>query len=230
MLETIFKVYAPHCHALFVDPSKSTTVAQYLKSKGVFFRRTKVLYNGYVKYTLTALPQPLIDAFTAKFSCVKAEYHIKKIISGGQSGADVAGLVAAERLGIPTGGTAPLGYKCCESKTGKTVYKPEVLRDRFGLKESPSSSYQPRTLQNVIDSDVTLVFGDITSAGSKLTINYCKQKNKPCLLNPTVNELRLWISDNEPRVINVAGNRECKNPGIFHQVVATLEQVLVNFK
>ena len=35
---------------------------------------------------------------------------IKKIISGGQTGADQIGLEVALSLGIPTGGTAPKGF------------------------------------------------------------------------------------------------------------------------
>ena len=36
---------------------------------------------------------------------------IKKIISGGQSGADLAGLKAAIKLGIETGGFIPKNYR-----------------------------------------------------------------------------------------------------------------------
>ena len=35
---------------------------------------------------------------------------LKKIISGGQTGADLAGLEAASYLGIHTGGKMPLGF------------------------------------------------------------------------------------------------------------------------
>jgi hypothetical protein len=36
---------------------------------------------------------------------------IEKLISGGQTGADRAGLEAAKALGIATGGTAPKGWR-----------------------------------------------------------------------------------------------------------------------
>ena len=35
----------------------------------------------------------------------------KKIISGGQTGADLGALVGARRVGIETGGTAPKGFR-----------------------------------------------------------------------------------------------------------------------
>ena len=35
---------------------------------------------------------------------------VRKIISGGQTGADQAGLAVAKRLGIPTGGFVPKGF------------------------------------------------------------------------------------------------------------------------
>ena len=35
---------------------------------------------------------------------------IERVISGGQTGADQAGLAVAKRLGIPTGGCMPKGW------------------------------------------------------------------------------------------------------------------------
>ncbi|MGB6301111.1 MAG: putative molybdenum carrier protein [Rivularia sp. (in: cyanobacteria)] len=231
MLDTIFKTYSDKCHALFIDPSKFSVTIKFLKSKFVNYKHTRIIASsGYIKITCYNLASNLIAAFTKKFNATYAIYRIRKVISGGQSGADVAGLVAAERVGIPTGGTAPLGYKCCDSKTGKTVYKPEVLRDRFGLSESPSSSYQPRTWTNVTDADVTLIFGNTNSSGSKLTIKYCVEAKKPYLCNPTVEELTGWIQSNKPSVINVAGNREFVNPGIFKSTRDTLKEVFSKFK
>jgi len=43
--------------------------------------------------------------------CLKDKIGLEMVISGGQTGADRGGLIAAKELGIPTGGTAPLGYK-----------------------------------------------------------------------------------------------------------------------
>lgn len=53
---------------------------------------------------------------------------LTKIISGGQTGADEGGLEGARLLGIPTGGTAPKGYR---TENGPNL----TLRDTYGLVE-----------------------------------------------------------------------------------------------
>ncbi len=84
---------------------------------------------------------------------------LKKIISGGQTGADQAALDAAIKLGIPHGGWIPKGRS---TENGK-------LPDKYKLKEMPTKSYPNRTEQNVIDSDGTLIIthGKLTG-GSNL--------------------------------------------------------------
>jgi hypothetical protein len=72
-----------------------------------------------------------------------------KIISGGQT-ADIGGLVGAKRVGIPTDGCAPRGYK---TEAGD---QPEALKS-FSLVERPSSNYTLRTEDNVKSSDATLI-------------------------------------------------------------------------
>ena len=41
----------------------------------------------------------------------------EKVISGGQTGADQAGLVAAARFAIPTGGWMPHGFETAEGSS-----------------------------------------------------------------------------------------------------------------
>lgn len=55
-------------------------------------------------------------------------HTLKKVISGGQIGADRAGLEAAFKLGITTGGWAPMGFITYAGKD------PE-LGSKFNLKE-----------------------------------------------------------------------------------------------
>lgn len=129
-----------------------------------------------------------------------------KIISGGQTGADMGGLLAARDLGIPTGGVAPKGYR--------TERGPQPLLKDLGLTESPYASYQGRTADNVEAADGTVLFGNLRSPGSALTAKLCKQAGKPWIENPTVQELRTFIINEQVQVLNVAGNRESKNPGI----------------
>ena len=127
-----------------------------------------------------------------------------KIISGGQTGVDYTALVVAQRLGIPTGGTAPKGWR---TESGSN---PDLAN--FGLVESHATNYRTRTAKNVYDSDGTVWFGDCRSPGGVLTLNCCRHYEKPYLVNPTAEELRTWIAAHNIRIMNVAGNRWSTNP------------------
>jgi len=144
---------------------------------------------------------------------------INKIISGGQTGADIGGLLAAKELNIPTGGTAPKGYR---TELGSNF----DLRDIFNLSEHSSDKYPPRTAANVKNSDGTVLFGNMNSPGCKMTIKFCQQMNKPYIINPSVNQLREWINLNNIRILNCAGNRESKNIGIQERVKNHLVRAL----
>lgn len=136
---------------------------------------------------------------------------INKIISGGQTGADVAGLEAGRILKLETGGTAPNGFR---TETGSNP----ALKELYGLIEHENYNYRSRTIENVKNSDATIWFGNESSPGGKLTINSCKKFGKPYIINPTKEAFIRWINWNNIVVLNVAGNRESTNPGIFEKV------------
>jgi len=75
---------------------------------------------------------------------------VLRIISGGQTGADQGGLIAARELGIPSGGTAPKDWL---TESGSN----EQLLRSFGLVECAEPGYDARTRKNVVDSDGTLL-------------------------------------------------------------------------
>jgi len=127
-----------------------------------------------------------------------------KIISGGQTGVDRIGLETAKCMGLETGGTAPKGFL--------TELGPDLTLKEFGLVEHRSSSYDPRTIQNVRDSEGTVLFGNTHSTGTANTIKYCIKYHKPYKENPTVDELLEFIRVNKIKVLNVAGNRASKLP------------------
>jgi len=145
---------------------------------------------------------------------------LKLIISGGQSGADLGGLLAAEALGIQTGGEAARGFR---TENGRQI----ILRDRFGLHEGANYQYTERTMNNVINSDATIIFAtDFESAGTKQTIDFCNRFNKPIFLYPIVGShfeksVREFVENIE--VLNIAGNRESVSPGI---TVATRDALI----
>ena len=139
---------------------------------------------------------------------------IKKIISGGQNGADIAGLVVAQKFGLSTGGTMPFGYKTLDGP------RPQQ-KTFFGVVAHSSSSYPPRTKQNVKDSDGTIRFAyDFQSRGEICTLNAIKSCKKPYidvdLNNPLlISIVKKWIVDNNVQTLNVAGNSEQTHPGTF---------------
>ena len=139
---------------------------------------------------------------------------LTKIISGGQTGADQGALHGARLAGLETGGAAPKGYW---TENGG---EPDLLGG-YGLIETVSTGYPPRTRINVMNSDGTLIFGDPSSAGSRLTERLCLNFEKPYqtihwpyLATPPVLPIKQWMEIYNIKTLNVAGNRESKNPGI----------------
>jgi hypothetical protein len=104
---------------------------------------------------------------------------LERVISGGNNRFFLAALVAAERCGIPTGGTAPKHF---QTETGPQY----ILKTRFGLDQSKSASYPLRTKLNVQNSDFSLILSPIPdSTDCKLTLRFCDELKKPCLIfNP----------------------------------------------
>ena len=136
---------------------------------------------------------------------------LEKIISGGQTGGDAAGLTAGKALGLQTGGFAPKGWRI----DGGTC--PELAE--YGLVETTSPNYPQRTEENVKASDGTVIFGDHMSPGCGLTKRLCKRHGKPYFtvakddMNP-LGEFQAWLMQHNVKVLNVAGNRERMHPGI----------------
>jgi hypothetical protein len=152
-------------------------------------------------------------------------YQPKKIISGGQTGADVGGLVGAESAGIPTGGTAPRDF---QTEKGP---QPKVLMERFGLMSHPSRHYNDRTLDNVKSAHATLIFATRPeSDGTQFTIACCEKENKPyCLVDPNAKTVKHLVTEflvqEKPTVLNIAGNRESISPGICARVATIIKNV-----
>lgn len=130
----------------------------------------------------------------------------------------MGGLLAARACGVPTGGMAPKGWRTEEGP------KPDLAS--FGLIESSSESYTPRTYWNATNADATVIFGNVASAGSRLTAKTCRTARKPVWVNPTADELIALIRQHKVSVLNVAGNRESVTPGIQTRVETLMTEVL----
>jgi hypothetical protein len=151
---------------------------------------------------------------------------IKKIISGGQTGADQAALDAAIKWNIPHGGWVPSGRL---TEAGR-------LPDIYKMKEMPTDSNPARTEQNVIDSDGTLIIshGPLTE-GSKHTKEIAFKRGKP-YLHIDLNKINLsiaarqvydWIIKSEIETLNVAGPRASSDPSIYQAVMHLMTVILI---
>ncbi len=149
--------------------------------------------------------------------------RLEKVISGGQTGADRAGLDAALKCGIPVGGFCPQGRRAEDGAIPAT----------YPLTETRSRSYDVRTRMNVRAADATLVLnlGEL-SGGTLSTVEYAARRNKPCLVvqlddagHATPQAVAEWLRANAVRTLNIAGPREGKAPGIRALAREFLEQV-----
>lgn len=149
---------------------------------------------------------------------------VRKIIAGGQTGADRAALDFAIQHRIEHGGWVPAGRRAEDGP----------LDARYQVRETPSEGYEQRTEWNVRDSDATLIVseGPLTG-GSALTWAFARKHNKPAFhadcsqppLDVLALEVRAWLDEDRPRVLNVAGPRESSSPGIYAVMRNLLERV-----
>jgi hypothetical protein len=159
---------------------------------------------------------------------------IRMVISGGQTGADMGALEAAIELGFTHGGYCPKGRRC---EIG-------VIPPQFDLWETDSSDYRVRTRRNIEESDITIIFtrNKPLSGGSLFTRDLCKRTNKPfvrvilcdkeqydikAIAASILSRLKkLAVQKQKILVVNVAGGRESKSPGLQRAVRDVMHHLL----
>jgi hypothetical protein len=147
---------------------------------------------------------------------------IKKIISGGLPGVELAALYAAIKLGIPHGGWT---YKSRKTKN-------DALREKFNLKEIANPSYFERLEKNIIDSEgtVILTYGQLIR-GAIATKNLADKYNKPCLLlnectfGQAVSSIRKWMDKNAIEKIFFTGSIPIASPNLHQEVIKIIEGI-----
>ena len=147
----------------------------------------------------------------------EARFSLKKIVSGGQTGADRAALDAALFRAFPCGGWCPEG-RLAEDGPLSSVYP---------LEELSGGGYRERTIKNVENSDGTAIFYfNRPTGGTEFTLVQCIRLDKPYQLIDAAETspiraseiLRLFTEENGITVLNVAGPRESGASGTYAYV------------
>ena len=160
---------------------------------------------------------------------------ITRIVSGGQTGADRGGLDAAIYCDLPHGGWCPKGRKAEKG----------TIPAQYQLTEMPSDDYLVRTEANVVDSDATLIFSQGPLEGGSLrTAEFAEKHGRPwlhvdlesCTRKKAIDDIADWLAGKYPTdagtvppkecVLNVAGSRATKAPGIDRQVMIYMVDVI----
>lgn len=136
-----------------------------------------------------------------------------KIVSGGQTGADRAGLDFSFMHNIPHGGWCPKGRKAEDGE----------ISSKYSLIESPSEDYDQRNEWNARDSDGTIIFtmSKQLIGGSLKAAEFASRHGKPMLhVYPGMMKqlgvgLVRFVEGQEIRVLNIAGSRASKEPEVY---------------
>ena len=149
---------------------------------------------------------------------------IKKIISGGQPGAEQAALDAAIKLDIPHAGWT---YKGRKAEDG-------ILPEEHNLKEIDNPSYFKRLEKNIIDAEgtVILTYGQL-QIGTKSVRQLADKHKKPCLpldlkectLNHAISSIRKWMDNHEIGEIFFTGSKPIAAPNIYEEVILIVEGI-----
>ena len=155
---------------------------------------------------------------------------IAKIVSDGQTGVDRSALEVAHSLGLPYGGIVPKGWLAEDG-----VVPAEFDR----MTEDSRKDYLHRMELNVINSDATLILSRTRelTGDTKRTAEFCEKHNKPYWIdNPSVPnetdrglEFLYWLEaefGDKDIILNVAGPRESKEPGIQATTRAFVERII----
>ena len=151
-------------------------------------------------------------------------HHPRRVISGGQTGADRAALDVARELGLAHGGWVPRGRWAEDG----------VLATHYQVQETESPHTAIRTEWNVRDADATLVFSHgPATGGTALTIELAGRLGKPLLQvdfaasdeAQATQQVTAWLQKVRPEVLNVAGPRASNDPLIYDSVSRVLRRV-----
>ena len=151
---------------------------------------------------------------------------IKKIISGGQAGVEIAALDTAIKLNIPHEGWA---FKRKRTEDG---FWPE----QYNLRTIDKPSYHERLDKNITESDGTVILthGQLV-LGSKIIKELAEKSKKPCLyldltkcsLNHAISSIRKWITSNDIESIYFTGSKPVGESKIYEETIRIIEGIFI---
>jgi len=147
-------------------------------------------------------------------------------MSGGQTGVDRAALDVALRRGVNCGGWCPVGRL---DEFGK-------IPEQYPVQELQSGGFTERTLQNVKDSDGTVVIypGELR-AGTEQTVRFSVELKRPYQLidasklsaEDASELIAEFVRENKIGILNVAGPRQSEWPEGYDYASRALDAFLL---
>lgn len=89
--------------------------------------------------------------------------------------------------------------------------KERIFKNIYGMTEGSETGKKglaKRMEQNIIDSDITIVFGNVRGKGTAGTIRTARDRGRPVLINPkTSKEINDFTKLHNAQIVNIAGTR-----------------------
>ena len=151
---------------------------------------------------------------------------LKKIISGGQSGAEIAALDVAINFSIHYSGWVPKGR----------IAEDGPISNKYQLNEMPVTSYSKKTEQNVLHADSSIIIShDPLSGSCSFTKKVAMKHGLPWihvdLSGVSIFQAALfilkWIEKNNIKILNVTGPKASQDHNIYEDVTNVLEAVIL---
>ena len=148
-----------------------------------------------------------------------------RIISGGQTGVDRAALDVALKYEIECGGWCPAGRL---DEFGR-------IPNHYPVQQLAAGGFTERTLQNVKDSDGTvIIYPGRLSGGTEQTVRFCSELRRMHLLvdasklsaEDAASLIADFVRKNKIDVLNVAGPRQSEWPEGYDYAFRALDAFL----
>ena len=151
---------------------------------------------------------------------------LKKIISGGQTGAERAALDVAINFNIHYSGWLPKGRMAEDGP----------ISDMYHLHEMPIPSYSKKTEQNALHADANLIISHSPLSGSSSYTKKIAMKHGLPWIHVDLSNVSIfqaavivlrWIEKNNIKILNVTGPNASQDPNIYEDVTNILEAVIL---